>query len=228
MGVAMSHGDSVPHLQIWEFPMMKLISAASLFLALSGCSADHATTASSVQSSTGLNVPANHCEIYVERLETAPSSHGSGSLKTIVRVPWLGDGEQVQVVGFYGKSQAHDLGNSPNCHFSAQYNDPEFKFHGPATAYPGETQLGEYLFEFPVHSGSVVDECPGFEYAWIGSFFVQTNVKTYWVNPNMNPAENFYLDENGWQNIEHRVGTYEYASTLQDGFGYYNPRQCSR
>ncbi len=173
----------------------------------------------------GADLPATGCEIFLKKVGVAPSSHGFGAMPVVVKVGWIGNGEQIERVGFYGFSRATDLGNASSCNWSPQYDDRDWKIHEPQAGGYYATEYGEYSFSFPVHSGSVVSICPGFQYTWVGTFFVQTSKNTYWVNPDMDSSKYFYFDDNGWDNLE-RFTYMGVVSTARSELRYYNPREC--
>jgi hypothetical protein len=206
--------------------MKATMTIACLGLSLAACSSGDQASSGLRDDNSHLNVPANHCEVYIEKIRATESSHASGGMSVIVRVPYLGNGEFVQSVGFYGHTAATDLGNAADCHGGPTYNDPVDRIYTAGGA--DNTQLGEYSFSFQMFSGSVVNSCPGYEYAWKGSFFVQTNYKTYWVNPSMDPNQVFTFDERLWSSIDHDHGIFNDVSTNMDPLRTYNPLACTR
>ena len=211
------------YLRLLSYTVIVLVSSCGL----QKSSTVGETSQTSSSSTERLNVPANSCEIYIDKLMTAPSSHGSASLVAIAKVPWLGNGEMIQQVGFYGCPVAKNLGTPPECHWGPSYDEATPRIYPPVNG-SYLTSRGEYEFRFPVRSGTVLSQCAGYEYAWIGSIFVETNFKTYWLNHNMDPSQDFYFDSNGYRNIERFGSTYNAVSTRRSELTYYNPRSCTR
>lgn len=175
------------------------------------------------------NLSANNCQIFIRRLQALPSPHGNSGLNVFVKVNWLGNNEYIQNVGFYATNNDVDLGNSPSCGNSRSAGT--WYIQSPLSgSYPsmGATEYGEYVFNFPIKSGSVAYDCPGYSYSTKGAFFVQTNKNTYWLNPDMDPTKHFYFDENGFRNITNLGGTYRNVFTDSDSMRYYNPLRCHR
>lgn len=164
------------------------------------------------------NVPAAHCEVAIKIAGPQYDSHGKTNVGVILKTKWLGDGELVEAAGFYGRVSTSDLGNEPSCGDWRQYDSSGFRVWNPTTGL-WQTQWGEYLFHFPVYSGAVFSDCPGYEYAWDGAFFLQTNKRTYWLNPRLDPDLLFTFDRNaanilarhGWPNVD---------------MDYYDPADC--
>lgn len=173
------------------------------------------------------NLPANNCQIFIRRLQAIPSSHGSAALNVVVKVNWLGDDEYIQNVGFYATNLDTDLGNSPSCSWNARHSGSWY-VQSASSVNMNSTEYGEYLFRFQISSGSVAGECPGYFYSTAGSFFVETNKNTYWLNPEMNPKKNFYFDYNAFQIIANKGGTYTNVFTDRNDMSYYNPQNCHR
>lgn len=174
------------------------------------------------------NYPAEKCQIFIKSVGVSPSSHSFNSISTVVKTNWIGNGEVVNRVGFYGKVETKDLGNSASCSWRSPYSPDWYVYQnfGSTSNLP----YGEIRFNFPVRSGSVVGSCPGFEWTWIGSFFVETNKNTYWLNPDFNADKSFYFDNNasdilmkkgGW------VGDMDSGlATTREDMKYYNPGSC--
>ncbi len=174
------------------------------------------------------NLPANKCEVFIKYVGVSPSSHGFASITAIVKANWIGNGETVRQIGFWGKVETEDLGNSPSCHWSSPHGSG-WKLYSASTDFHN-LNYGEVRFNFPVRSGSVVGQCPGFYWSWIGSFFVETDKNTYWVNPSMDASQNFYFDNNGANVLMTKGGYSNYMdlglSTSRDDMKYYNPKSC--
>lgn len=179
-----------------------------------------------LSSAYGANRPASRCEIFIRKVGAAPSSHGSASMPVIVKVGWIGGGEFIRKVGFYGYSVNRDLGNLPSCHMSPLPGSGQWKVIDPFPGGYGATEYGDYAFSFPIRSGSVVSGCPGYEYTWVGAFFVETDRNTYWVNPQMNPNQHFYFDPNGYRILEAKAGSFFLLPTDRLDMRYYNPLAC--
>lgn len=174
------------------------------------------------------NYSANKCQVFIKAVGSSPSSHGFNSISTVVKTSWIGNGEMVRKVGFYGKVETKDLGNRPSCHWSSPYKADWQVYEDNRDT--SNLTYGEVRFNFPVRSGAVVGDCPGFEWAWIGSFFVETDRNTYWVNPDFDANKNFYFDANASDNIMKKGGWSGYMnsglSTTRDDMKYYNPGSC--
>ena len=174
------------------------------------------------------NYPANKCQVIIKNVGVLPSSHGFSSIVTIVKANWIGNGETVQRIGFLGKVEAQDLGNSPSCHWSSPYGS-DWKVYSASNDFHN-LNYGEVKFNFPVRSGSVAGDCPGFYWNWIGTFFVETNKNTYWLNPSMDAAQHFYFDNNGANILMNKGGYSNYLnlglSTSRDDMKYFNPGAC--
>ena len=168
------------------------------------------------------NIQATQCQIYVKQVWAAPNTHSSASLEALVQVGPFVSGEYIQKVGFYGKLIAKDLGNAPECHATADSRaDGKSQVFDHVQNSNG-LNMGEFEFGFPITSGSVVSTCPGYDYSNEGTFFVETNKNTYWLNPSLDPKQSFVLDRNGYE----RLHAYEHASTLRADLRYYNPVGC--
>lgn len=174
-----------------------------------------------------VDYPANHCEVFIKRIGAAPSSHGVANVVTLVKTGWIGNGEEIQRVRFYGKVEAKDLGNRNECHMSPPYQS-DWQEYSPNAG--SDFARGEYKFSFLVRTGSVASACPGYEMTWIGTYFVETNKNTYWLNPEMNPDKHFWFNAKAYDQILKSggwVGNSEGGlSTLRSDMQYYNPRQC--
>lgn len=170
------------------------------------------------------NVPANKCEIYVSRLAASPSSHSSASMNVVVKVGWIGNDEFIQLVGFYGYTAVHDLGNSRDCHWQTYSSEWKVTPAYTTSSYPLE--YGEYNLNFPVRTGSVTSQCPGYDFTWVGSIFVQTNKNTYWLNPGLNRDNQFYFDNNAYYLVQQKGGTSLMVRTQREDMRYYNPLMC--
>src|SRR5262245_21071756 len=97
-------------------PMKRLfVFLTSLAVLSSACAGGPDLAAAEQDSVLHQNLPANQCQIFVNKIKVAPSSHGSGALHLIVKVPFLGGGEFIHQVGYWGHPQATDLGNDPSC-----------------------------------------------------------------------------------------------------------------
>ena len=173
------------------------------------------------------NYPANHCEISINRLGAAPSSHSSGSIPVVVNGGWIGNGELIERVGFYGHSSATNLGTPPECHWGPSYDDATQRIIDPVPSSYYATAYGEYGFQFPVISGTVLSNCRGYNYTWIGTFFVQTNKNTYWLNPDMSPSKQFYFDANAYHILQGKGGYASLISTKRSDMKYYAPVSCN-
>jgi hypothetical protein len=174
------------------------------------------------------NLPANKCEIFIRRIQALPSSHGMASLAVYVKVNWLGNDEFIQSVGFYATNSDTDLGNSTSCSWSPRpkgtwYTQNPITYAGSGSS---ATEYGEYRFNFQIYSGSVSGDCGGFSYGTIGSFFVETNKNTYWLNPDLDATKHFYFDANGYDLITKKGGYFNNIFTDRNDMKYYNPLNC--
>lgn len=179
------------------------------------------------------NLPANNCQIFIRRLQSLPDSHGAAKLNVYVKVNWLGNDEHIQNVGFYSTSSDIDLGNDPGfCSWKPRPKGKwDIQYPSPPHYSSSTTEYGEYKFVFGIRSGSVSSSCKGYHYTSIGSFFVQTDKKTYWLNPDLDSNKFFYFDESGLNNIYNKgVNYYNNYSvfTDQEDMKYYNPKSCHR
>lgn len=174
------------------------------------------------------NETADKCQVYIKTVGSSPSSHGFNSISTVVKTSWIGNGEVVRKVGFYGKVETKDLGNQARCNWSGPYKADWQVYEG--TGDTSNLSYGEVRFNFPVISGSVAGDCPGFAWTWIGSFFVETDKNTYWVNPDLDSSKNFYFDANASDIILKKGGwsgaMYPGLSTTRADMKYYNPGNC--
>lgn len=200
---------------IWHF------SLAAFLVTISACSVD-SSESTILDASNRPNVPANHCEIFLQFVQSAPNSHSAATIDVTVKVNWLGNDEFIERVGAYTRSVGQDLGNAPSCHFSSSSN-PNFTIKDPFSSAPGI-----YDFAFPVSSGSVLSQCPGFNTSHEAAFFVQTNKQTYWLNPDMDSSKYFVLDRNGYDiNIRKtQTAGAQGVRTDSEDMRYYNPLQC--
>jgi hypothetical protein len=169
------------------------------------------------------NLTANNCEIFIKSVKAIQSSHGYTAMSAIIKVGWIGNGEFVQKVGFYGKSTYTDLGNASSCYQSSP-NDGQYQVMDPYS-YASSLAYGEYQFDFNIYSGSVSSYCPGRDTSTQGSFFVQTNKNTYWLNPDKDSSKEFFFDMNGFKQMASK-GLYNNVSTSRSDMTYYNPGQC--
>lgn len=171
------------------------------------------------------NLPADRCQIFISRVKTDPSSHNEMQMQVMVKVGWLGNGEFIQTVGFYQSVETRDLGNDSSCHWGIHAGRSPWTVVGPSSD-TSETSYGEYEFYMDIHTGSVVSECEGFGFTNIGTFFVQTNKNTYWLNPGMDSTQYFYFDDTAVNNLDYHGGEDSWVSTTRDDLKYYNPLQC--
>jgi hypothetical protein len=173
------------------------------------------------------NLPANGCQIYIEKLQAAPSSHNSASIQVVVKVPYLGNDETITQVKFYGYQTVQDLGNQGMCG-GKPTSDTSFRLIDSVPTQYAQTQLGEYQFTFAVNSGSVISECPGYHYSTTGSFMVETNKATYWLNPSMDSNQYFVFDYQAYGILQATGSVYNYIYTNRNDkmSNYYNPRSC--
>lgn len=178
-------------------------------------------------SSLADNLPAKNCQIYIRRLQALPSSHGSASLNVFVKVAWLGNDEFIESVGLNAMNNDTSY-NSPNCSWNSRPNGSWYIQYPNSGSGYSSTEYGEYVFNLPIKSGSVGGPCSGTSYTTIGTFFVQTNKNTYWLNPDMDANKYFYFDENGLRNIMSLGGTYNNIFTDRSDMRYYNPADCQR
>ena len=170
------------------------------------------------------NIQASSCQIFIKQIAAVPNSHGSESMAAIVKVNFLGNDEYIQRVAFYGKLSAQDLGNSSECHNTPDSRvSNQFTITNASAPTPyDQLAYGEYMFYFPIRTGSVVSMCMGYEYSTIGSFLVETNKNTYWINPNLDANQYFYFDRNGYQRLPAGIR----SSTLRPDLRYFNPAGC--
>lgn len=189
--------------------MQRLLSAG--YIALTLCAApaladDHP------------NVSASRCEIAIKTIGLQYDSHSKTNVAVLLKTKWLGDGELIEAAGFYGDVKAFDLGNEPSCGDWRQYPSGPRRVFAP-TSRPSHTQWGEYYFEFAVYSGAVFSACPGYEYEWDGAFFLQTNKRTYWLNPHMDAGQQFTFDRNAAEIL----GRHQWPDL---DMSYYDPADC--
>ncbi len=146
-------------------------------------------------------------------------------MPVIVKIGWIGNGEFIQKVGLYGYSVNEDLGNTANCPAPAV---PSYQWREiyPMPPAAGGTEFGEYYFSFPIRTGSVTSTCPGYDFVWVGTFFVETNRNTYWLNPDMDAKKFFYFDTNGYNIIAAKGGYANMIWTDREDMRYYNPLVC--
>ncbi|MBL7669518.1 MAG: hypothetical protein JNM39_03450 [Bdellovibrionaceae bacterium] len=174
------------------------------------------------------NYSADKCQVFIKAVGASPSSHGFSSISPIVKTNWIGNGEIVRMVRFYGRVETKDLGNRASCNWSSPYQS-NWQVYEP-TSDPSNLSYGEVRFNFPVRSGSVAGDCPGFEWTWIGSFFVETDKNTYWVNPDFDANKNFYFDSNASDNLMKKGGWSGFSGrglpTTREDMMYYNPGRC--
>ena len=171
-------------------------------------------------------LPARNCEIFISKVHASPSSHGSAAISATVKVGWIGNGEFIQRVGMVAQSASQDLGNAPSCHYSGS-QPSDFRVIDPVDSHGYDSlEYGEYAFQFYVISGSVVDQCPGFHMSTVGSFFVETNKNTYWLNPNLDSSQNFYFDANGYQTLAGQFFYTDARTADHESLNYYNPLNC--
>jgi hypothetical protein len=170
------------------------------------------------------NLSADKCQIYIKRLRASPSSHGSATIPVIVKVPFLGGGEFIRKVGFYGQVVSTDLGNEPSCHMSPLPGG--MRVMEALDSASELKELGEYILYFPVRSGTVVSECKGYTYSWTGSIFVETDRNTYWLNPELDPSKQFYFDLTTFDLLQSKGGFAGWVATDRDDMRYYNPLGC--
>ncbi|MGZ3770430.1 MAG: hypothetical protein ACXVCP_12870 [Bdellovibrio sp.] len=173
------------------------------------------------------NLQASNCQMYIRRLQALPSSHGSANMNVFVKVNWLGNGEYIQNVGFYGYNSDTTYSDNPSCNWNDRQQGTWYTQQPVSSpGYSYSTEYGEYLFIFRIRSGSVGGPCPGYSYSTIGTFFVQTNKNTYWLNPDLNSDQKFYFDENGFNLLTYKGGTYNNIYTDRPDMKYYNPLSC--
>jgi hypothetical protein len=174
----------------------------------------------------GENRSADNCQIFIKKVGASPSSHGSLTINAVVKVGWIGGDEHIQRVGFYGHVQAIDRGNSPECRMGPTYNDPSWRVYEPLPGHYYATEYGEYGFYLPIYSGSVLSQCPGYHYSWVGAFFVETNKNTYWLNPDLTPSQHYHFDRNAARILQNQLGTANMGRTNREFLRYYNPLLC--
>lgn len=173
------------------------------------------------------NKPADGCQIFIKKVAATAGSHSSGSIATVVKVGWIGNGEQIERVGFYHYQRAEAQGDMSHCSWSPSYNNGNWHIEDLTPGGYYATEYGEYSMSFPVYSGSVSSDCLGYHYAHIGTFFVQTNKNTYWLNPDMNADKYFYFDDNGFDNLVKVSSYFNYVNTADHDYTrYYNPLVC--
>lgn len=172
------------------------------------------------------NLPADDCQIFIKRVFAAPNSHGSANVGVVVKVGWIGNGEYVQDVKFYGYSEAKDLGNPPDAYDSSSWVNSNWTATSAVTGGFFAREFGEYEFAFPVLSGSLSSSGHGYQFTSVGAFFVQTNKNTYWLNPELNSDEHFYFDLNAYDSLRAKQGTYNPLATDREDLRYYNPLMC--
>lgn len=174
-----------------------------------------------------VDYPANYCEVFIKTVGAAPGSHGMESMVAVVKVGGIGHGEQVQRVRFYGTVTPKDLGNASACRSTPAYRSDWKEYIANVGT---DFERGEYIFSFQIKTGSVVNACPGYEFSWMGAFFVETDKNTYWLNPDMNPRQHFYFDKKGYDMVLNKGGrSWDGAGglpTTRDDLSHYNPRRC--
>jgi hypothetical protein len=177
-------------------------------------------------SAVSADLTADNCQIFIKKVYSSPGSHGSASFGVVVKTGWIGNGEHIEAVKFYGYAASTDLGNAPDCHSSPFYGYEDWTLMNPIPDTYYANQWGESLFSFPVKSGSVVSMCPGYIYTWVGTFLVQTNKNTYWLNPDLDADKHFHFDANAFRIISHKGGTFNPLYTDREDLAYYNPGIC--
>jgi hypothetical protein len=145
-------------------------------------------------------------------------------MKAIVKVGWIGNGEHIERVGFYAQQRADERGEHGRCPYVPYVRDGWSVIDPVASDYE-QLAYGEYLFQLPILTGTVVSNCGGFEYVTQGTFFVQTDKNTYWLNPGLDSSRLFYFDYNGYRIVGSQTG-WAGSSTDRPDLAYYNPLQC--
>lgn len=176
------------------------------------------------------NRPADDCQISIKRIAASIGSHGSSSMNVVVKVGWLGNDEHIQKVRFWGKTSAIDLGNGKDCYMGKpQANWREIQHANIPHSYGNTLGYGEYLFQFPIYTGTVIGACPGFKFSTEGAFFVETNKNTYWLNPQLDRNQHYVFDSNAQRIIKEKARNswFYYYDVSKEA--YYNPilpKQC--
>lgn len=169
------------------------------------------------------NLPANNCEIFIKSVAGSPGSHGTATMDLVLKTNISNQGEYIQNVGFYGQVDTKDFGNVKDCHWTTNYSTAWSKY--PQKLNPNTKEATFHIF---LKTGSVSSDCLGFQYSWTGTFYVETNKNTYWLNPDMDSSKHFTLDMKAMEiNIEKGGWSYNPILTNRADMKYYNPISCN-
>jgi hypothetical protein len=154
------------------------------------------------------NRAASNCEIYISEVGQFWHSGGSTGLTVRVRTNHLNPNETIRKVGWHGKKIIQPKGGMP-----------EESSWTTVDGYRSEN--GDYLFSFFSRHGS-----QNFHTS-IGVFFVETDQNTYWLNPDLNPNQNYYFDSKAQRLLYERDReTNKPLPTTREDMRYYNPLGC--
>ncbi|MCW5805757.1 MAG: hypothetical protein KIT31_25525 [Deltaproteobacteria bacterium] len=170
-----------------------------------------------------LDVTANHCEVFFDRVVTSRSSHALLRVRLYVKtLNFRLDGEIAEVAYYANvdtEGGAGTCGDSSACQFRGQWHAYRAQSFVDASDYWTLDFTLNHDFTSPL--------------VYEGVLYVRTVTgKTYWVNPD--GGGNFFVDRNMAFDVEHVLGGPslsrgtgpEHAAVTADIFPYLNPRRC--
>jgi len=161
----------------------------------------------------GAHYPANHCEIFVDKLEVSRGSHGLIAITPYLKVLRERLDSDVEEVGFRNQSTSI---NHSGTHNYGLWTDEKLNSASPIGDYwtlPWGLAIGSDF-------GSSIYE---------GAFYVRTkNGTTYWAKTDK--QENFVFDYNAW-NFLVKFSNFNYSwktsvKTQVPELRYYNANNC--
>lgn len=163
------------------------------------------------------NKSAWNCELFIKKIQPGFSYHGSFSTDVFIQVGHLPADEVIQKIGFYKNETLIDFGNSPTCN-----NKPLSNKNWTITLANPLKASREFSFNFMLNTVNVTSECLGYSINHQGTFFLETNKNTYWLNPEMKPGHNFEFD------LTRKNLMYSHESQTLDPSEsvYFNPARC--
>ena len=162
----------------------------------------------------GAHYTANHCEIFLDKLEVSNGSHGSSMIMPFVKILPSRLDAPVAEVGF--RYTTDSLRYSDHSHVITPWHDEVLTSSSPVRDY-WTTPWG-YMVTSDFGSAT-----------FQGSFYVRTTAgTTYWARNNK--GGDFVFDLNAWHILfgyGSTAGSYHYGvRTQRNDLRYYNPNAC--
>lgn len=175
------------------------------------------------------NAKANsNCKFEINGIMASPESIFSASLLFRIRIFDLDTNEHIQDISFKGKMTSQlTFPDTHNCYDQNKQDVPiDLKLIPIANGLL--TGPNEYLFKFDIMNTKVISQkyCPSSYQFFEGSFIVQTNKNSYWLDSITNPQGDIGIDFITYDFVKNLGGKYKMHSVDQPELHFIKKAKC--